>query len=99
VHADFVVDDTDLTRRDIELLFPDPDAVQHLDASATMADVLVQLGIYSSKSQARKNWKHEIDIPEGFNSWSQVGKMRVTISTHKVPRNFRFTLEQLESAS
>lgn len=29
-------------------------------------DCLVELGVFSSKSQARKNWRGPIQIPEGF---------------------------------
>lgn len=44
-----------------------------------MWDVLVLAGVFTSKNQARKNWKGPVEIPPGFNQWS-VGKHRTLIS-------------------
>lgn len=37
-------------------------------------DCLVELGVFSSKSQARKNWRGPIQIPEGFSHFERLGK-------------------------
>lgn len=44
-----------------------------------MFDLLVRLGAFKSKSQARKNWQHGKDIPNG---WSEffVGKKKRHLS-------------------
>lgn len=34
-----------------------------------MYDLLIIAGVFDSKSQARKNWKKEIDIPYGYNEF------------------------------
>lgn len=46
---------------------------------ATMWDILTLAGVFPSKSQARKNWKGEVEIPWGFNQWT-VGKQRTVIT-------------------
>ena len=37
-------------------------------------DCLVELGVFSSKSRARKNWRGPIQIPEGFSHFERLGK-------------------------
>ena len=46
-----------------------------LPANATMFDVLAQAGIFSSKSDARKNWKGVVEIPWGWSEFT-VGKLK-----------------------
>lgn len=61
-------------QRDIDqIITPEQDEqVTVVADDATMEDVLVSLGKFSSKGQARKNGWTGI-IPDGFNVW-QVGK-------------------------
>lgn len=55
-------------------LFGEP--VEHLEPNLDMYDVLVRAGVFSSKGQARKNWKQTgPSVPPGFNMWT-VGKTR-----------------------
>tara|TARA_Y100000310_G_C20593346_1_gene769240 strand:- start:1178 stop:1357 length:180 start_codon:yes stop_codon:yes gene_type:complete len=44
-------------------------------------DLLVNIGLFPSKSQARKNWKREKEIPAGFSDFPNLGKkkLRMTI--------------------
>lgn len=56
--------------------------VDVLPASATMLDALVKAGIFPSKSEARKNWKGPIEIPDGFSEWV-VGKLKNRLSILK----------------
>lgn len=51
--------------------------------SATMLDVLTKCGFFSSRGQARKNWRGPIEIEPGFHEFI-VGKRRRTISIHRV---------------
>lgn len=51
------------------------DPVTVLPANATMFDVLAQAGIFSSKSDARKNWKGVVEIPWGWSEFT-VGKLK-----------------------
>ena len=47
-----------------------------------MFDLLVEAGLFRSKSEARKNWKRsEKEIPEGFTDLKNLGKLhhRLTI--------------------
>jgi hypothetical protein len=45
------------------------------DASFDMYDALILLGVFNSRSQARKNWKGTREFPPGFTHFS-VGKLR-----------------------
>ena len=56
--------------------------VQYLPIEARMPDVMVQAGIFPSKSQARKNgW--DKDIPWGFSEYEHVGKYHRHIAIWK----------------
>jgi hypothetical protein len=39
-------------------------------------DLLVEMGVFPSKGQARKNWKGSVTIPSGFSDFAGIGKMR-----------------------
>ena len=58
-------------------LFPIDEPVEVLDPGGLdMYDLLVRLGAFESRSQARKNWRLTgADIPPGFNHWV-IGKMK-----------------------
>jgi hypothetical protein len=61
-----------------EPLFGEP--VQRLEATVDIYDVLVAAGVFSSRSQARKNWKQTgPEVPEGFSMWC-VGKTRKLVT-------------------
>lgn len=46
-----------------------------------MFELLVACGVFSSKGQARKNWKLSgKDIPDGFSDFINVGKQKVRIT-------------------
>lgn len=46
-----------------------------VDTSVTIFDLLIRLGAFKSKSQARKNWKHGNNIPPGWSEF-KIGKIR-----------------------
>lgn len=46
----------------------------------TLIDLLVLMGIFTSKSQAKKNWKGVIEIPSGFSHFSKLGKLNKTLT-------------------
>lgn len=50
-----------------------------LPAGADIHDILVSLGVFSSKSQSRKNWNKGDLQPDCFNWFSRVGKKRLDI--------------------
>jgi hypothetical protein len=61
----------------------DGSPVTELPRTATWLDVLVQVGIFPSKGQARKNWKGPVDIEPGL-TILQAGKKRIEIAVHRV---------------
>ena len=74
IDANFIIDNQHRLEGD-EASFFGPEPVDVLPASATMLDALVKAGIFPSKSEARKNWKGPIEIPDGFSEWV-VGKLK-----------------------
>lgn len=42
------------------------DEIVILNEDSNMWDILVQIGVFKSKGQARKNWKKGTSIPFGF---------------------------------
>jgi hypothetical protein len=57
-------------------LFGD-EAVIEVPTTTDMFDLLVLLGAFVSKSEARKNWKKsDREIPLGFNEFAGIGKAR-----------------------
>jgi len=71
------IKDTDRTN-----LFPDNEIVHILwpGHKKTMLDLLVILGVFKSKSDARKNWRSSsIEIPPGFTHLIGLGKKRKSL--------------------
>lgn len=57
------------------LFFPEDEEVQVL-SNVDMFDLLVMLGSFENRSQARKNWKQtDKNIPLGFSSFT-IGKLK-----------------------
>lgn len=81
IDQNFAVDNMCLSTKDSELFFQDEPVVL-LPTTSTMLDILVSLGIFPSKGQAKKNgWEGEkAKIPPGF-SEHVIGKLkhRITI--------------------
>lgn len=77
--ADFlniIIRTSSVQEGDRELLFPDDEMVHIFDQEQKdIFDLLIILGAFPSKSQARKNWNGPKEIPEG---WSEffVGKLK-----------------------
>lgn len=72
----------------LSLFSPDilPKIPMHfIPANATMLDVLVIAGIFRSKTEARKNWKGPLEIPNGF-SQRLVGKLKAQITILKLEK-------------
>lgn len=66
----------------MRLLFAGESAVI-VKPTTTIWDVLVDAGVFRSKSEARKNWKGPKRIPWGL--WDErVGKMKHHIATFKM---------------
>tara|TARA_R100000808_G_C2151839_1_gene161009 strand:- start:2662 stop:2970 length:309 start_codon:yes stop_codon:yes gene_type:complete len=75
----FIVDNDFRVGDEHELFFQCPaEDVTVLPETATMLDVLVQVGIFKSKSQARKDpkWGKNLEIPQGFTHFPKLGKKR-----------------------
>jgi len=69
---------------DIDLLFGPfssviPEGVHTMPVGTTMLDVLVEFGFFPSKSEARRNWKREFDIADGWSEFLSIGKKRRNI--------------------
>jgi hypothetical protein len=61
------------------LLFqPKPgEIMEAITPDMDMFDILVDMGVFKSRSDARKNWKQTgKDIPEGFTDLKGIGKMK-----------------------
>jgi len=68
----------------IESLFDldETETVQIVPSTFDVFDMLVDAGLFRSKSEARKNWKRTgKDVPEGFTDIKNIGKLhnRLTI--------------------
>jgi hypothetical protein len=61
-------------------LFQDMIPIEYVSQNTTMLDLLVKLELFSSKSQARKNWRGPIEIPSGFNHFERLGKLKKDIA-------------------
>ncbi|MCS5594489.1 MAG: hypothetical protein NZ730_08115 [Porticoccaceae bacterium] len=75
----FLVDNGLLIGDEAEMFFQcSHDEVIVLPENASMADVLVQCGIFKSKSQVRKDakWGKNLEIPQGFTHFPKLGKKR-----------------------
>ena len=69
-----IIDNGNIRSSDRDALFPADEEVHFLSTDTDIFDLLVLLGTFSSKSQARKNWKHGPLQP----GWSEffVGKIK-----------------------
>lgn len=53
------------------------------DGKHDVLDFLVELSVFKSKSQARKNWKGPVEIPDGFTDLQRLGKERHRLTIWK----------------
>jgi len=63
-------------------LFFQGEPVEFIPNEWKMADLLVHVGVFKSKSQARQNWRKTGEaIPDGFTDLKKIGKLnnRITI--------------------
>lgn len=86
----FVIVNQHFCSSDVELFFDD-EKVEYIkcpidsgigDRPIDMYDILVKVGIFKSKSIARKNWNRTgPQIPKGFSDFKGIGKLkrRITI--------------------
>jgi hypothetical protein len=52
--------------------------IDHFISSITIYDLLVHAGLFTSKNEARKNWKGITTIPSGWTEISSIGKGKVS---------------------
>lgn len=73
-----MIDNGNLQEGDAELFFggDEPEPVEIFPAGTTMIDLLIHLGVFKSRGQAKKNWKGPQEIPEGFSDFTGIGKLR-----------------------
>ena len=70
-----VIENEHLQPRDVSLFFRENDVINILPKETTMADIGVLMGLFPSKSQARKNgWDGE--VPNGWTEKIGIGKLR-----------------------
>ena len=72
-YLNVMVDNGRLLPGDSALLFGDEEVVIVRDAD--MYDLLVMLGSFKSRSEARKNWRGVRDIPSGWSEY-RVGRLK-----------------------
>lgn len=84
----FVIDNENLKPNDdlikglFDLKSDDSMRIVPMELDFDMFDILVEIGLFRSKSEARKNWKRTgKNIPEGFTDIKNIGKLhhRLTI--------------------
>lgn len=71
-----VVSASEWTNQDLSTLFVDEDI--HFTDAQTIPDLMVELGIYKSKSQSRQAGR-EGDLPQGFTEFKASKKRRLWI--------------------
>lgn len=68
----------------IPLLFGKGAKITHMWSGTDMAELLVKFGFFTSRTEARKNWKHSgFEIPNGWTEILGVGKMKRNIFIFK----------------
>lgn len=83
----FIVKNGNELPEDSRLFFHD-EPIEFLEPSIDMFDILIKLEVFSSKSQARKNWNRtNQEIPEGFSDFERVGKLKHRITILNPKRN------------
>lgn len=53
--------------------------VHEIPENATLLDCLVTAGLFPSKGQARKNWKHPIALRVGYSEFENLGKFHTNL--------------------
>ncbi len=70
---------------DLRLIFGDGAVVETLPEGSTMLDLLVLVGVFSSKGNARKNWQGQVELPVGTISLTVGKKHKVDLVVHRPP--------------
>lgn len=83
IDLNFIVDNGFQLPTDAKLFGIEPAII--IDHKATMFDVLAYAGVFSSKTEARKNWKGPVEIPLGFSEFT-IGKLKHKITILKVDK-------------
>lgn len=64
---------------DIKLFEPLPEGevIHYISDDMDMYDILVKFGFFPSKKECRRNWtKSGVDVPDGWNEFRSIGKMK-----------------------
>ena len=79
--ADFLFAPKEANKEDVEnFLQPKQnETVLELKPEHNLLDLLVICGIFSSKSEAKRNWKGEVKIKSGYSEFRRLGKHRHNI--------------------
>jgi hypothetical protein len=95
-----VIDNPNFEDEDIKTLFPDDEDVKLFkEGTIDIFDLLVMMGSFQSKGQAKKNWAGPKEIPFGFSEFI-VGKLKrhLTIWNPQLSvrnnKSFKSSLEQ-----
>ncbi len=64
-------------------IFNETEEIKELEGNVTIYDILVDCGLFSSKKEAKRNWKRG-PIQKGFNDFTDLGKRwhRLTIMSY-----------------
>lgn len=73
-YLNVVVENEYFKEEDIELLFETDEEVKRV-TNIDIFDLLIELGSFTSKSQAKKNWKGPHQIPNGWSEFT-IGKLK-----------------------
>jgi hypothetical protein len=86
-YLNVMIDNGYIEENDREMLFPENEEVRVIDLNIDIFDLLVDLGAFQSKGQAKKNFSVK-KIPEG---WSEfyVGKLRRHLCIWNPTKSFK----------
>ncbi len=84
----FIINNEHIVGDEQELFFQG-EPVKYLDKNSDMFDILVNMGVFNSKSDARKDlkWGKIKDIPYGFTRICDIGKRRMELCILKPKGN------------
>ena len=74
-----IIDNGNILPEDEDLIFGSDNGIKEpvvfVPITTTIFDLLIMIGSFNSKNQAKKNWKHGDIIPNGFSEF-WIGKVK-----------------------
>jgi len=77
-YLNVIVNSENIKDGDKELIFGEEDVI-FISKDTSIFDLLVMIGVFSSKGQAKKNWNGAKELPNGYSEF-YVGKLKRQLS-------------------